>query len=260
MSCCASSSQVTVPPWALISNECGQSWPRCTSLARVRRRLPERGSSTRCWESRHTRGSSAPRNFADSVPEGPIHTRDRLHEAVPSHGLVDIHGVHRRRIKTGQPYVANDYQFKFVVWILGAGFELPHCQFGSEMRLELRGIGRRASHDDLDLPLSVVVRMPLGTKGPCGPLPGPAQAVKARAALAGATGTNKNRALAYCRHSEPGWEPRTGGPGRSRCWRFFWRGAARRLFAPLQRQVAITPYRSPLANAVCERWIGSARL
>ena len=66
MSCCASSSPVTVPPWPLISNECGQSWPQCTSLARVYRRLPERGKLGRVFGNRHTHGSSAPHNFSDS--------------------------------------------------------------------------------------------------------------------------------------------------------------------------------------------------
>src|SRR6218665_622292 len=46
------------------------------------------------------------------VAEHAIDPRNRLHQAMPLHGLVHIHRVHAGRIKTGEPHITHDHQFE----------------------------------------------------------------------------------------------------------------------------------------------------
>ncbi len=46
---------------------------------------------------------------AGLVPEHPVDARDRLHEAVAPHRLVDIHRVQARRVEASEPHVAHDH-------------------------------------------------------------------------------------------------------------------------------------------------------
>ncbi len=45
---------------------------------------------------------------AGLVPEHAVHARDRLHQPVPAHRLVDVHRVQARRVEAGEPHVAHD--------------------------------------------------------------------------------------------------------------------------------------------------------
>ena len=49
------------------------------------------------------------------IPEDTIDARDGLHQPVPTHGLVDVHGVQAGRVEAGQPHVADDDHWKPVV-------------------------------------------------------------------------------------------------------------------------------------------------
>ena len=97
MSCCASSSPVTVPPWPLISNECGQSWPQCTSLARVYRRLLSVGSSAACSETvtrmgaRHPITSQTPTGDRRLTPAGARRVLRQLRDKLAVHSLTSPH-------------------------------------------------------------------------------------------------------------------------------------------------------------------------
>jgi hypothetical protein len=42
------------------------------------------------------------------VLEHPVHPGDRLHQPVPAHRLVEVHGVEAWRVEPGQPHVAHD--------------------------------------------------------------------------------------------------------------------------------------------------------
>ncbi len=39
-----------------------------------------------------------------------------LHETVPLHGFVDVHGVQRRDIEAGQPHITDDDDLEWVIW------------------------------------------------------------------------------------------------------------------------------------------------
>ena len=90
------------------------------------------------------------------VAEDPIDPRNRLHQAVPSHRLVDIHRVHARRIESGQPHIAHDHKLQRVVGVLGAFGQQLAAGFRplADMRLPGRRIGSLASHHHLDAPAS----------------------------------------------------------------------------------------------------------
>jgi hypothetical protein len=47
-----------------------------------------------------------------------VHARDRLHQAVAAHRLVDVRRALARRVETGQPHVAHDDDAEGVVGVL----------------------------------------------------------------------------------------------------------------------------------------------
>ena len=91
------------------------------------------------------------------VAEHPVHSRDRLHEPVPPHGLVDVHRVHTRRVEAGQPHVPDDHQLERVVGILGPLGEQFPARLAADVLLPFFRVRGRACHDDLDDAALVVV-------------------------------------------------------------------------------------------------------
>ena len=57
------------------------------------------------------------------VLEHPIDPRNRLHQVVALHGLVDVHRVAARRIKACQPHIAHDHQLHRILGVLEALFQ-----------------------------------------------------------------------------------------------------------------------------------------
>src|SRR5690606_39105774 len=94
------------------------------------------------------------------VLEHTIHARDRLHQAVPVHRLVEIYRVQAGRIETGQPHVAHDYQLERIARVLVPPDELLARGLGPYVRLPCRRIGGRAGHYDLDRSGAVIITMP----------------------------------------------------------------------------------------------------
>ena len=54
------------------------------------------------------------------VAKDAVHARDRLHQPVAAHGLVDVHRVQAGRVEARQPHVAHDHELERVVRVLEA--------------------------------------------------------------------------------------------------------------------------------------------
>ena len=90
-----------------------------------------------------------------------VYASDRLHEPVAAHGLVDIHGVERRRVEAGQPHVANDGDLEWIGGIVKPFSKFLSPGLVSDVHLPLRRVGGRASHHNFDHALLVIIVMPL---------------------------------------------------------------------------------------------------
>ncbi len=64
---------------------------------------------------------------AGLVLEDAVHARDRLHQPVPAHRLVDVHRVQARRVEAGQPHVAHDHDLERVVRVAEALAPAPRA-------------------------------------------------------------------------------------------------------------------------------------
>ena len=95
------------------------------------------------------------------VLEHPVHAGDRLHQPVPAHRLVDVHGVQARRVETRQPHVPHQHDTQRVVGVPEPLREILPPRLVPDVRLPLQRVGRRARHHHLHGPLAVVVVMPL---------------------------------------------------------------------------------------------------
>ena len=99
------------------------------------------------------------------VPEDPVHPRDRLHQPVAAHRLVDVHGVQTRRVEAGQPHVPHEYDLKGIAGI-AEPFRQPLaarscCGCAAASRADPM---RYAGHHDLDSALAVILVMPVRTQ------------------------------------------------------------------------------------------------
>ncbi len=99
-----------------------------------------------------------PRRF---VAEHAVDARNRLHQPVPAHRFVHVHGVHARRIEAGQPHVAHDHQLQGVVRVAGAFGEQIAPRLVADVRLPFGRIGGSPGHHDLDGPGVVIPTVPI---------------------------------------------------------------------------------------------------
>lgn len=98
------------------------------------------------------------------VAEYPVHACDCLHQAVPLHRFVQIHRVHARGVKAGQPHVPDDHQFEWIIGIAGAlGQEIASCLVADVLLPRLRITGG-TGHHDLDCAGMVVGAVPVRAK------------------------------------------------------------------------------------------------
>ena len=82
------------------------------------------------------------------VLENAVHTGDGLHQPVAAHGLVQIHRMQARRVKAGQPHIADDDNLERVFAILEPfGQRLP-ARFVADMVLPFERVAGRAGHHD----------------------------------------------------------------------------------------------------------------
>ena len=96
------------------------------------------------------------------VPEHPVDARDRLHQPVPAHRLVDVHRVQAGRIEAGEPHVAYQHHLKRVGRAAEPfGQRLP-AGLVADVRLPVERIGGGARHDHLEPSVVVILVMPLG--------------------------------------------------------------------------------------------------
>ena len=89
------------------------------------------------------------------VAEDAVDAGDRLHQAVPAHGLVDIHGMQRRGVEARQPHVADDGDLKVVLGGAKALGQRLTLGLVADVRLPLFLVRRGAGHDDLHGPALV---------------------------------------------------------------------------------------------------------
>ena len=91
----------------------------------------------------------------------PIHTGDRLHQVMAFHRLVDVHGIHARHVKPGQPHITDNDDLKRIVHILHTFRKMFTAPLVADKRLPLLRIAGTTGHDDLDLAFIVVITMPI---------------------------------------------------------------------------------------------------
>lgn len=101
---------------------------------------------------------------AGLVSENAIHTRDRLHERMAAHGLVNVHRVQRRYVKAGEPHVTNYDDLQRILRFFKALGQCLATRLVARVRGQLRPIGGRARHYDLEDAVCVVVVVPRRTK------------------------------------------------------------------------------------------------
>ena len=97
--------------------------------------------------------------FVDTVD-----ARNGLHQTMPLHGFVNVHGVQRRDIETRQPHIADDDDLERVVGVLEAFGKFFAACLGADVLLPVQRIGGIAGHHDLDHALLVIVGMPFGAE------------------------------------------------------------------------------------------------
>ena len=88
------------------------------------------------------------------VPEHAVDARNRLHQPVAAHRLVDVHRVQARRVEAGEPHVAHQHHLKRVPGVAEPARERLPAGLVPDVRLPVGRVGGRAGHDDLDAPLS----------------------------------------------------------------------------------------------------------
>ena len=98
------------------------------------------------------------------VAEHAVHTRNRLHQSVTLHRLVNVHRVHTRRVKAGQPHISHDHQLKRVFGIAGALGEQIAPSLVADVLLPFLRVARCASHHDLDRSRVVIGAVPVRAK------------------------------------------------------------------------------------------------
>ena len=91
---------------------------------------------------------------AGLVLEHAVHPRDRLHQPVPAHRLVDVHRVQARRVEAGQPHVAHDHDLERVVRVVEPLGQRLAARLVADVRLPVERVGRRAGHHDLERALA----------------------------------------------------------------------------------------------------------
>ena len=94
------------------------------------------------------------------VPEDAIHPRDRLHQPVAAHRLVDIHGVQARRIESGQPHVAYEHDLKRISGVAEPVRERLAARLVADMGLPVGRVRSAAGHHNLDASLVILLVMP----------------------------------------------------------------------------------------------------
>src|SRR5690606_15025275 len=98
------------------------------------------------------------------VLEHPVHTGDGLHESMPAHGLVHVHGVQTRCIEPSEPHVPDYDQPEGVVRFTEALCERLTAWLVANVGLPVRRIRCRARHDHLDHTVVVILVIPVGTQ------------------------------------------------------------------------------------------------
>ena len=99
------------------------------------------------------------------VFEDAVYPRYRLHQVVPLHGFVEVHGVAAGRIEAGVPHIAHDDHLQRVVRVFEALFQCLFLFAAVEVRLEFGRVARRTSHDDFNRAAVHIVAVPLRTQG-----------------------------------------------------------------------------------------------
>ena len=95
------------------------------------------------------------------VPEHAVDAGDGLHQAVPAHRLVHVHGVQARRVEAGEPHVAHQHDPKRILRIPEPLRQRFSARLVADVALPVRRVRCGSGHDDLDAALRIVVVPPV---------------------------------------------------------------------------------------------------
>ena len=93
-----------------------------------------------------------------------VNPGDRLHQIVPLHRLVDIHGVKARSIKPGKPHIADDHQFEVIGGVFDPLRQNLAIFLVGVVFNEVAFIGGTGGHDNFDFAAVEVIAVPVGAK------------------------------------------------------------------------------------------------
>jgi len=98
------------------------------------------------------------------VAINPIDPRNSLHQGMPVHGFIDVHGVQAGGVKTGQEHIPHDQQFQVIGGVLQPVADMLAPFFVSNMLLPVQRVTGRTGHDDLDRAFVVIRAIPVRAK------------------------------------------------------------------------------------------------
>ena len=101
---------------------------------------------------------------AGLVLEHAIDPGDGLHEPMPAHRLVHVHGGEARRVETSQPHVAHDHDLEGVRRVPEPLRQLFASRLVADVVLPFERIRGGTGHDDLHRSLLVIVAVPIGSQ------------------------------------------------------------------------------------------------
>ena len=96
--------------------------------------------------------------------EHSVHAGNGLHQAVPAHRLVNVHGVKARRVEARQPHVPHQHDFQRVARVAEPLGQALAAGLIPDVGLPVQGVRGRTGHHHLDAALGIILVEPVGAQ------------------------------------------------------------------------------------------------